>query len=81
MKPRQVVLYVHLTQAALVSRTGQAYVENTRTTVSVGQVHDWCTHPSVAPDTEVVIQPIKPLRHTAESYADHDPDAPPRHTR
>jgi hypothetical protein len=46
-KPRQVVLHVHLADAAI------ARVDNTRSMVSVEQVRSWCTNS----DTQVVVQP------------------------
>jgi hypothetical protein len=47
-KPRQVVVHVHLSDAAI------ARVENTRSLISVEQVREWCTHP----DSQVVIKPV-----------------------
>jgi hypothetical protein len=51
VKARQVVLHVHLHDAAI------ARVENTRTPISVEQVRSWCTNP----DTQVVIKPVLDL--------------------
>jgi hypothetical protein len=51
-KPRQVVLHVH-TRAG----DGFAFVENTRSLVSVDQVRDWCGNP----DAQVVLKPVADL--------------------
>ncbi|MCW2847663.1 MAG: endonuclease [Marmoricola sp.] len=55
-KPRQVVLYVHLADAALRGEPGYhlARVENTRTGVTADQVRTWCANP----DTEVLVKPV-----------------------
>src|SRR3954468_158545 len=58
VKARQVVLYVHTSQAALTG-TGLAdcdlaRVENTRGFVLVDQVRDWCADP----DAQVVVKPV-----------------------
>ena len=61
VKPRQVVLYVHLSEAA-VQGTGAgagggvdlARVENHRQGVTADQVRTWCANP----DTEVVVKPV-----------------------
>jgi hypothetical protein len=51
VKARQVVLHVHLHDAAI------ARIENTRTPISVEQVKGWCTNPH----TQVIIKPILDL--------------------
>src|SRR4051812_25863719 len=57
-KARQVVLYVHISQAALtgtsVGGCDQARVENTRGFVSADQVRGWCANP----DTQVTVKPV-----------------------
>jgi hypothetical protein len=55
-KPRQVVLYVHLSQAAVTGQDGLqlARVENTRSFVTAEQVKTWCA----TPGTEVVVKPV-----------------------
>src|SRR4051794_14658473 len=57
-KPRQVVLYVHISQAALtgtsVGGCDLARVENTRGFVSADQVRGWCANP----DTQVTVKPV-----------------------
>ncbi len=68
-KPRQVVLYVHLSEAA-VKGTGVgvdlARVENHRQGVTADQVRAWCANP----DTEVVVKPVIDLNehHRVEGY-------------
>ncbi len=56
-KPRQVVLYVHLSEAAI-RGTGEgidlARVENRRQGVTADQVRVWCANP----DTAVVVKPV-----------------------
>jgi hypothetical protein len=55
-KPRQVVLYVHLSEAALRGETGLhlARVENHRLVVTADQVRTWCANP----DTHVTVKPV-----------------------
>ena len=54
-KPRQVVLHVHLSEAAITG-TGLelARVENQRRIVTTEQIRNWCANP----DTEVVVKPV-----------------------
>jgi len=60
-KPRQVVLYVHLSEAAvtpgadLVGEFGR--VENTRGPVHAEQIRAWCGHP----DAQVIVKPVLDL--------------------
>src|SRR3954464_15370745 len=59
VKARQVVLYVHISQAALTGSTGVgacdlARVENTRGFVLADQVRDWCANS----DTQVIVKPV-----------------------
>src|SRR3954452_21105210 len=59
VKARQVVLYVHISHAALTGSTGVggcdlARVENTRGFVSAEQVRGWCANP----DTQVIVKPV-----------------------
>jgi hypothetical protein len=60
-KPRQVVLYVHLSEAAvtpgadLVGEFGR--VENTRGPVHAEQIRQWCAHP----DAQVTVKPVLDL--------------------
>jgi len=63
-KPRQVVLYVHLADAAI------ARVENARSFVSVEQVQGWCIHP----DTQVTIKPVIDLNGHEQVGAYEIPD-------
>ena len=56
-KPRQVVLYVHLSEAAITgTSTGLqlARVENQRQVVTADQVRTWCANP----DAQVVVKPV-----------------------
>src|SRR3954470_16510457 len=55
-KARQVVLYVHLSQAALAGTTDcdLARVENTRGFVLADQVREWCANS----DTQVTVKPV-----------------------
>ena len=67
VKPRQVVIHVHLSHAALGRKeAGFAQVEETRSIVSTDQVHDWCSS-----DAQVVIKPVIDLEdhHHADAYA------------
>ena len=68
-KPRQVVLYVHLSEAAVHGVDGDlhlARVENTRTFVTAEQVKSWCANP----DAQVVVKPVIDLedRIHVEAY-------------
>ncbi len=59
VKPRQVVLYVHLSEAAVQGTNAGggvdlARVENQRRGVTADQVRTWCANP----DTEVVVKPV-----------------------
>ena len=71
VKPRQVVLYVHLSEEA-VKGTGTsggvdlARVENHRQGVTADQVRTWCANP----ETEVIVKPVIDLNehHSVESY-------------
>ena len=66
-KPRQVVLYVHLAEAALRGEAdGLGRCENTRSPISAEQVRHWCANP----DAEVVIKPVIDLaeHHHVAAY-------------
>jgi len=75
-KPRQVVLYVHLTDAAITSSPGDpgglqlARVENTRSFVDTDQVRTWCG----SPDAQVVIKPVIDLNDHIHVGAYEVPD-------
>ncbi len=60
-KPRQVVLYVHLSDAAVVPGAPLAgefgRVENTRGPVHAEQIRQWCGNP----DAEITVQPVLDL--------------------
>jgi hypothetical protein len=60
LKPRRVVLYVHLSEAAITGTTGGlelAQVSNHRRTVTADQVRAWCGNL----ETEVVVKPVLDL--------------------
>ena len=87
VKPRQVVLYVHLSQAAVTgTSTGLrwagggvdlARVENHRQGVTADQVRTWCANP----ETQVVVKPVIDLNdhHGVEGY--EIPDRLREHTQ
>ncbi|MQW75562.1 DUF222 domain-containing protein [Nocardioides sp. dk4132] len=67
VKPRQVVIHVHLSHAAISrDESGIAHVEETRSIVSTEQVRDWCSG-----DAQVVIKPVIDLEthHHTDAYA------------
>ncbi|MQW75626.1 DUF222 domain-containing protein [Nocardioides sp. dk4132] len=67
VKPRQVVIHVHLSHAAISrDEAGIATVEETRSIVSTEQVRDWCSG-----DAQVVIKPVIDLEahHHTDAYA------------
>ncbi|MQW77276.1 DUF222 domain-containing protein [Nocardioides sp. dk4132] len=67
VKPRQVVIHVHLSHAAISrDEAGIATVEETRSIVSTEQVRDWCSG-----DAQVTIKPVIDLdaHHHTDAYA------------
>jgi hypothetical protein len=68
---RQVVMHVHLSDAALGEGPGQhlARVENTRSFVSVGQVRTWCGEPG----TTITVRPVLDLNDHLSSTAYETP--------
>ncbi|WP_166137648.1 HNH endonuclease signature motif containing protein [Nocardioides ochotonae] len=67
VKPRQVVIHVHLSHAAISrNEAGVANVEETRSIVSTEQVRDWCSG-----DAQVVVKPVIDLEahHHTDAYA------------
>ncbi len=69
--PRQVVLYVHLAEAAVSGdRRELARVENTRQGVTVEQVRGWCANP----DTAVTVKPVIDLTTHLQTDAYEVPD-------
>lgn len=54
VKPRQVVLYVHLSQAALHGTDPVAKLERGRSVIGVEQVRSWCGRP----DSQVIVKPV-----------------------
>jgi hypothetical protein len=68
-KPRQVVLYLHLADAALTNH-GIGRLENTRSMVTVEQIRIWCGNP----DTQVTIKPVIDLNDHLHVDAYEVPD-------
>jgi hypothetical protein len=68
-KPRQVVLYVHLAQAAVTPGApldGEfGRVENTRGAVHAEQIRRWCAHP----DAQVIVKPVIDLNEHVDVEA------------
>jgi hypothetical protein len=72
-KPRQVLLHVHLSEAALAGSESEldlARVEETRSFVSAEQVKNWCANP----DTQVVVKPVIDLTDHVHVDAYETPD-------
>ncbi|HTW14017.1 MAG TPA: HNH endonuclease [Nocardioides sp.] len=72
-KPRQVLLHVHLSEAALAgsgSDLDLARVEETRSFVSAEQVKTWCANP----DTQVIVKPVIDLADHVHVDAYETPD-------
>jgi hypothetical protein len=72
-KPRQVVLYVHLSGAAITGVGGSldlARVENHHRGVTADQVRGWCTNP----ETQVVVKPVIDLNDHLHVEAYEVPD-------
>ncbi len=66
-KPRQVVLHVHLSEAAIRGEAGGlGRFENTRTPITTEQIRDWCGNP----DAQVVVKPVIDLNdhHHVNAY-------------
>ena len=61
VKARQVVLYVHLSEAALTATTGErldlARVENHRQVLTTDQIRRWCANP----ETQITVKPVVDL--------------------
>ncbi len=77
VQPRQVVLYVHLSETALTGTgpgTGEclelARVENRRRGVTADQVRTWCANP----DTTVTVRPVVDLNEHTHVEAYEVPD-------
>ncbi len=70
-RPRQVVLYVHLSEAAITGAdAGIARVENHHRLVTVEQVRTWCANP----DAQVVVKPVIDLAEHIHVEAYEVPD-------
>ena len=65
-KPRQVVLHVHLAEAAIHGEGGVGRFENHRSPVTAEQIRQWCANP----DAQVVVKPVIDLadHHHVEAY-------------
>ena len=66
-KPRQVVLHVHLSEAAIRGEAGGlGRFENTRSPITAEQIRDWCGNP----DAHVVVKPVIDLNdhHHVNAY-------------
>ena len=65
-KPRQVVLHVHLAEAAIHGEGGIGRMENHRSPVTAEQIRQWCANP----DAQVVVKPVIDLaeHHHVEGY-------------
>jgi hypothetical protein len=68
VKPRQVVLYVHLSAAALHGTDPVAWLERGNTLVSAEQVATWCGRPDTG---RIIVKPVLDLDACAETAADH----------
>ena len=66
-KPRQLVLYVHLAEAAIRGEAGRlGRCENTRSPITAEQIRHWCANP----DTQVTVKPVIDLNahHHVDAY-------------
>jgi hypothetical protein len=70
VSPRQVVLYVHLSDAALEGSDPVARLERADALVSVEQIRGWCHRP----DTQVIVKPVIDLTTCTRSDTDTVPD-------
>lgn len=70
VKPRQVVLHVHLSEAAVRGEDPVARLERGDAVVSAEQVRAWCGNP----DTQVVVKPLLDLAACVEVDSDEVPD-------
>jgi hypothetical protein len=57
VKPRRVVLHVHLSHAAVLGEDPVARLERGDALVTVDQIKDWCANP----DTQVIVKPVLDL--------------------
>src|SRR5262249_4356955 len=71
VKPRQVVLYVHLSDSAVMGSDPVARLERGDALVTAEQVRTWCGHP----DTQVVVKPVIDLNDC--TFTDLDADTVP----
>ncbi len=68
---REVVLYVHLSEAALTGEAGVGRCENTRMPVTTGQIRDWCSVPDT---TKITVRPVIDLHDHVHVDAYEVPD-------
>ena len=77
-RPRQMVLYVHLSAAALQvgssDRLHLARIENTRSFLTAQQVRAWCNPGPGGPDIQIVVKPVidlaEHIHHSAYEVSD-----------
>jgi hypothetical protein len=70
VKPRRVVLHLHLAEAAVLGDDPVAHLERGNSLVSVEQIRSWCGHP----DAQVVVKPVLDLGGCVEVDSDEVPD-------
>ena len=70
VKPRQVVLNVHLSHAAVGGNDPVARLERGDALVTADQVRTWCGHP----DAQVVVKPVIDLNDCVATDSDDVPD-------
>jgi hypothetical protein len=69
-QPRQVVLHVHLSEAAIRGEDPVATLERGNALIWVDHVKAWCRRP----DTQVVVKPVLDLNQCVEADSDTVPD-------
>ena len=70
MPPRQVVIYVHLSDGALTGHDPVARLERGDALVTVDQVRSWCRRP----ETQVIVRPVIDLNQCVAADTDDVPD-------
>jgi hypothetical protein len=69
-RPRQVVMHVHLSEAAVLADDPVAHLERGAALVTADQVRSWCGRP----DSQVVVKPVLDLGACLEADSDEVPD-------
>ena len=69
-RPRQITLYLHLSDAAITGSAGIGRVGNTSSPVTAAQIRDWCGQP----DSHIVVKPVIDLRDCVSVHAYEVPD-------